>query len=146
MKTDAESPNAQPFADRARRMALAGEVARFTLVGIFNTAFCLSILFLLHDRLDVPPWLASAVGYGLATIVSFLLNKFWTFGKVAQSGKYQFVWFVALNVVNGILFSTLVFFLEPPLGIGPASLVSTAFTMCSSFVGQRLFVFGKRSK
>src|SRR3546814_11937675 len=89
-----------------RRRAIIGEIIRFGIAGVLNTSWCLAILFVLHEKLHVNLWLASFTGYAVATVHSFLLNKYWTFSGDHQTrGAAQFIAFVALNIAGSAMFS-----------------------------------------
>jgi putative flippase GtrA len=64
---------------------LAARAIKFGLVGVCNTVFGLSVIFLCKavGMADVP---ANVAGYACGLILSFQLNKTWTFG---DSGKMQ---------------------------------------------------------
>jgi putative flippase GtrA len=57
---------------------------RFGLVGLFNTAFGLSVIFMGKALLGLTDLPANLLGYGLGLLASFVLNRRWTFG---DSGK-----------------------------------------------------------
>lgn len=121
---------------------LLREIIRFGIAGVMNTGWCLAILFVLHKKFHVDLWVASYTGYAIATVHSFLLNKYWTFsGEHQNKAHAQFVAFVVLNVIGSTIFSTGVNFLTPLIGLAVASLVSTVVTMVFNFVGARMLVF-----
>lgn len=127
---------------RLRDHPLLREIIRFGIAGVMNTGWCLAILFVLHEKFHVDLWVASYTGYAIATVHSFLLNKYWTFsGEHRNKGHTQFVAFVVLNVIGSTIFSTGVNLLTPLIGLAAASLVSTVVTMVFNFIGARMLVF-----
>lgn len=54
---------------------------RFVIVGIINTVFGTAIMFLLYNLASFGYWGSSAVSYILGSILSFFLNKSFTFGN-----------------------------------------------------------------
>jgi putative flippase GtrA len=52
---------------------------KFVLVGIINTIFGTAIMFLLYNLAGLGYWGSSAVSYILASVLSFALNKSFTF-------------------------------------------------------------------
>jgi len=52
---------------------------KFLAVGVANTIIGLSIIFALYNLLHFDYRLANVIGYAIAFINSFILNKFWTF-------------------------------------------------------------------
>jgi putative flippase GtrA len=61
-----------------RHIPLA-EMIRYGLVGLVNTAVCLSAIFVSMHVIGLPYALANAIGYALGLIASFLLNRRFTF-------------------------------------------------------------------
>lgn len=55
--------------------------ARFLLVGIANTALGYGTILLLHYTLGASPILANAVGYFFGTLLSYTLNRAYTFAS-----------------------------------------------------------------
>lgn len=66
-----------------------GQFFRFASVGIINTVLGMAIMFCLYNVFGVSYWLSSAVNYTSVSILSYILNKKFTFrhsGKVFESG------------------------------------------------------------
>ena len=55
------------------------KLLKFILVGVVNTLFSAAIMFLLYNLADFGYWGSSAVSYVLGSILSFFLNKYFTF-------------------------------------------------------------------
>ncbi len=127
--------------DPGRRRLIA-QFARFGVVGVANTAMCYAVLFLLHDRLELPVWLASAVGYGVATVQSFLLNRAWTFAgtRRAQVAR-QATTFIAVNVICGLVFVGLNSLLITIVPLAAATVLAMTVIVVLSFTLNRLLVF-----
>lgn len=58
---------------------LAREMIRFALIGILATVIHYSILFGLVHGADVLPIIATTVGYAVSLVVSYVLNRRFTF-------------------------------------------------------------------
>lgn len=69
---------------------------RFLLVGVINTIVGCGTMFLLYNLAGCSYWLSSAANYVLGGIVSFFLNKYFTFESGAWSWRQ--VWRFTLNV------------------------------------------------
>ena len=69
---------------------------RFLLVGVINTIVGCGTMFLLYNLAGCSYWLSSAANYVLGGIVSFFLNKYFTFESRAWSWRQ--VWRFTLNV------------------------------------------------
>lgn len=66
---------------------------RFLLVGGFNTLVGSATMFLLYNLAGCSYWFSSAANYAAGSIVSFFLNKYFTFQNHGHSWK-QFGKFV----------------------------------------------------
>jgi putative flippase GtrA len=53
---------------------------RFIVVGVINTIVGGALIFLLYNIVEIGYWLSSMVSYVLISILSFILNKYFTFG------------------------------------------------------------------
>lgn len=62
---------------------------KFIIVGVINTVTGMAIMFGLYNLAGASYWVSSAANYILVSILSFVLNKRFTFrhdGKVVESG------------------------------------------------------------
>ena len=62
---------------------------RFLLVGVINTVFGSIVMFSLYNLFHVDYWISSASNYVLASLLSFFLNKYYTFHQKQWS---LFIW------------------------------------------------------
>lgn len=60
---------------------------KFLLVGAFNTLIGCGTMFLLYNLAGCSYWLSSAANYVVGSVVSFFLNKYFTFQNHEQSPK-----------------------------------------------------------
>ena len=56
------------------------KLLKFIIVGIINTITGSAIMFFLYNLANFSYWLSSAANYVLVSILSFFLNKYFTFG------------------------------------------------------------------
>ena len=54
-------------------------LSRFIIVGVVNTLFGMGLMFVLYNVFHVSYWWSSAANYFFGSILSFILNKFYTF-------------------------------------------------------------------
>ena len=128
-------------------------ILRFVLVGVVNTLVGMAIMFGLYNLAHCSYWRSSACNYILTSILSFFLNKYFTFRNQEKS-VVQAVRF-AVNIAACYL---LAYGLAKPLCIwllGRASQtvrdnVSMLVGMCLftalNYLGQRFFAFASRSR
>ena len=69
---------------------------KFLLVGVVNTIVGTGLMFLLYNVFSVSYWVSSAANYIVGSIVSYFLNKYFTFQNQEKSWKQVLVF--ALNI------------------------------------------------
>lgn len=128
-----------------RAPGVATQALRFAIVGVLNTATTLAIIAALREVVGAPVWLASAIGYGVGTVQSYLLNRSWTFGSRGGGVPVaaQFSRFVAVNVVLGLVFSALNDVLARQFTLVAATLLTMLVVVPMSFLAMRTLVFGR---
>lgn len=121
---------------------------KFLLVGLLNTLVGNGLTFLLYNLTDLGYWPSSAIGYVLASVMSYFLNSHFTF-KVKDAGWRTAVRF-ALNIAVCYL---LAYGFAKPLARailsgqseGVRDNVAMLFGMCLftglNYLGQRFFAF-----
>lgn len=57
---------------------------RFILVGLINTVFGTAVMFVAYNAFELSYWVSSALNYILASILSYFLNKHYTFRSKAR--------------------------------------------------------------
>ena len=57
------------------------QAAKFLLVGVGNTAIDYVLFFVFFSLLDLDKNLAQVLSMGIAMANSYLVNRYWTFGK-----------------------------------------------------------------
>ena len=94
------------------RERIAGQLLRFIIVGLVNTAVDLVAFYLLGLIPGMPDVAAKAISYILGILNSFVWNKYWTFGaRRSARGRREFTVFFSVNVppllVNVVVFTVL---------------------------------------
>lgn len=128
---------------------------RFGLVGVANTLFGAAIMFVLYNVFGVSYWISSACNYIFGSILSYFLNKYFTFRDKAKG------WRQVLRFAIGIALCYLVAYgLAQPLVstlLGSLDLSVTArdniamvtgmvLFVCFNYLTQRFFTFRKEKK
>lgn len=117
------------------------QALRFAIVGAIATAVHYAILIVLVELADVAPVIATTIGYGVGIVVSFTLNRRYTFA-VPDAPAARFVKFALLYAIgaflNGLVMSAL-------MGAGApyllAQIGATALVLIWNFAGARYLVF-----
>lgn len=125
---------------------------KFIWVGVINTLAGTAIMFGLYNLAGCSYWISSAANYFFASILSYWLNKRFTFGyrgHVLQSG-IRFA--LNIGVCYGIAYGAARPLAEQILAQSPLSLrenAAMAAGMCIftglNYIGQRFFVFGEKT-
>ncbi len=117
---------------------------KFVLVGVINTLVGTAVMFLFYNLLHLNYWVSSASNYIVGSIVSYFLNKYFTFKNSERSLRQ-----VLIFVLNISLCYFLAYGIAKPL----ASFILTAAPQSikenvAMLVGMGLFVvlnyFGQR--
>ncbi len=124
------------------------KLLKFLLVGVINTLVGTAIMFGLYNLAGASYWLASAANYVLTSILSFFLNKYFTF-RTQGSSRREVVRF-ALNIAVCYL---LAYGLAKPFVLwvltdanaalrdNAAMLVGMCLFTGFNYLGQRFFAF-----
>lgn len=124
------------------------KLLKFVAVGVVNTLVGTAIMFGLYNLAGCSYWLSSAANYTLTSILSFFLNKFFTFRNRQKSpaqvlrfaGNILVCYLVAYGVAKPVVMWAL-------NGAGKslqenvAMLVGMCLFTGLNYLGQRLFVF-----
>ena len=85
------------MADSPRRPF--GQLIRFGLVGSFNTVLDFVLLFTFVYGLSLNTYLGNILSTGICLVVSYFLNKRWTF-RSGEGSRPQFVRFLVVTLVG----------------------------------------------
>jgi len=121
---------------------------KFILVGIINTIVGSAIMFALYNAAHVSYWLSSACNYCLTSVLSFFLNKYFTFGVKQWSAFMVFTFIMTIAIAYltayGIAQPAMNYFLQnSPQKIRENAALFTGMCLFTglNYLGQRLVVF-----
>ena len=129
------------------------QALRFGLVGIANTSIGLIAIYAVLYYFSTNPAIANAIGYAIGMVVSFILNRTWTFRDRQSITNVlpRYIFIVAISYLINllvVLVGTYHFGVGPYLiqffGIGVYTL--SMFCGCRWFVFQRHFHSGTHFK
>jgi len=134
------------------RQLLNKEILTFLVVGVVNTLFGTAIMFVLYNVFGCSYWVSSFCDYFFGSILSYFLNKHFTFHY--QGTDWQSILKFALNIVVCYLIA---YSLALPLTRhvlqdmhfsktiveNIAMLVGTVLFMVINYIGQKFFAFRK---
>lgn len=125
-----------------------GSVGRFVLVGAFNTLIGSAIMFGLFNLAGCSYWVSSAANYIFTSILSFFLNKYFTFKNNEKSAVqvvrfavnvavcYVTAYVIAKPLVYSLLANSSDFIRD-----NGALLTGMIIFTCLNYIGQRFFAF-----
>ena len=126
---------------------------KFILVGVVNTLVGTGVMFLLYNVFHTGYWIASASNYVVGSIVSYLLNKYFTFQHKERS------WGVVLKFILNITLCYLIAYslakpavrvifqsFSKPVQENLAMLAGMGLFIILNYFGQRFLVFRKREE
>lgn len=123
-------------------------VFRFLLVGLVNTLFGTAIMFVFYNVFHFGYWFSSASNYVLVSILSYFLNKNYTFRSPVRGWRpflrfachislcYLLAYGIAKPLMNVLLSGA-----SQVLRENAAMLTGMGFFVLINYFGQRFFVF-----
>ncbi len=148
-----------------------GQLLRFLLVGVSNTLVDLIVTRLLQGGFGLLTtavvltyYIPKVVGYACGVLNSYLLNSAWTFRAERRRDAREIGSFLLVNLMTLGLSLLLMFLLRDVCGLAAwwtglvgteglgrivtgeffCTLLSTGICLLVNFIGNKLFVFGKR--
>ena len=124
---------------------------KFILVGIVNTLVGTGVMFLLYNVFHTGYWIASVSNYIVGSVVSYFLNKYFTF-----QNKEKSVRMVILFILNISICYLLAYGLAKPCAMAllsgvsqgiqenVAMLIGMGLFIILNYFGQRFLVFKKK--
>lgn len=132
------------------KFKLDGTVIRFIIVGVINTLFGTAIMFVFYNVFHLSYWVSSASNYFFGSILSYFLNKSFTFkyGKTDFKSIFRFTVniLVCYLLAYGIAKPVMRYFLSG-FSVSVQENVSMVLGMVLfvglNYLGQRFFAFKK---
>lgn len=126
---------------------------KFVLVGVVNTLVGTGVMFLLYNVFHTGYWIASASNYVVGSIVSYLLNKYFTFQHKEKSFKVVMKFIINITVCYLIAYglakpAALLIFqgLSKTTQENLAMLAGMGLFILLNYFGQRFLVFTKKDQ
>lgn len=126
---------------------------KFLLVGVVNTLVGTSVMFVSYNVLGLGYWVSSAANYVIGSVVSYFLNKYFTFQNRERSAKMivSFVinislcYLIAYGAAKPLVYRAMKRF---PLEMrdNGAMLVGMCLFVGLNYLGQRFLVFRKKEE
>ena len=119
---------------------------KFSLIGLANTGLQYIVFLVLYRLFGVYYLAASAIGYCVGMVNSFVLNKFWTFQSLKSRSGIEFMKFTMVNGVALLINLGVLEILVSGFRIRPehGQVVAIGFSTVANFFGNKLWTFRKR--
>jgi putative flippase GtrA len=123
---------------------------KFIIVGLINTIAGSGLMFVMYNVFNVGYWISSASNYIFGSILSFFLNKYWTFNVqkwslfivVAFVLNIAIAYFIAYKMARVVIHLLLADYSEI-LRDNTAMLAGICLFTGLNYLGQRFIVFRK---
>ena len=122
--------------------SILSELVKFGFVGIFNTIICICFIFLLMLWMEFNPYISNIIGYSIAVLNSYVMNKAWTFSskKPLQATLPKFILIFFLCYAFQLMFLHICL-QQLRIDDSLAQLLAMVIYTISSFVGHKLYSF-----
>lgn len=126
---------------------------KFIWVGVINTLVGTAVMFLCYNLLHFGYWPSSAANYIVGSVVSYFLNKYFTFKDNSKSGKQILRFVVNITICYLIAYGAakpfVLWVLKDSTKViqdNLSMLVGMGLFVILNYLGQRLVVFKKDEK
>ena len=132
------------------KFKLDGTVIRFIIVGVINTLFGTAIMFVFYNVFHLSYWISSASNYFFGSILSYFLNKSFTFkyGKADFKSIFRFTvnilvcYLLAYGIAKPVMRMILSGYSQS-IQENVSMLLGMVLFVGLNFLGQRFFAFKK---
>lgn len=121
---------------------------RFIIVGVINTLFGTAIMFVFYNVFGLSYWLSSASNYFFGSILSYFLNKYFTFQYKKRDWKVVGRFVLNISVCYLIAYGAAKPLVRALLSGASATIQENVAMLCGmclfvalNYLGQRFFAF-----
>ncbi len=135
------------------KFKLDGTVIRFIIVGVINTLFGTAIMFVFYNVFHLSYWISSASNYFFGSILSYFLNKSFTFkyGKTDFKSIFRFTvnilvcYLLAYGIAKPVMRWALSGY-SVTVQENVSMVLGMVLFVALNYLGQRFFAFKKDSE
>ena len=135
------------------KFKLDGTVIRFIVVGVINTLFGTAIMFVFYNVFHLSYWISSASNYFFGSILSYFLNKSFTFkyGKADFKSIFRFTvnilvcYLLAYGIAKPVMRWALSGY-SVTVQENVSMVLGMVLFVALNYLGQRFFAFKKDSE
>ncbi len=124
---------------------------KFILVGVANTLFGTAIMFIFYNVFGLSYWISSASNYIFGSILSYFLNKYFTFQSKKQSPAEILKFIVSISICYLIAYGAakplirlILSGFSTTIQDNIAMLAGMGIFVILNYISQRFFVFKEK--
>ena len=124
---------------------------KFVIVGAVNTVFGTGIMFVFYNVFHLSYWVSSASNYVFGSILSYILNRFFTFRNKENVAKTLPMFVLNISICYLLAYGMAKPFMAWALSELPKNVQENAAMLAAmclfvglNYIGQRLIVFKNR--
>ena len=121
---------------------------KFILVGVVNTIIGTGTMFIFYNFLGFSYWVSSASNYIVGSVVSYFLNKYFTFKNAKKSLKQLICFIINISVCYFLAYGLAKPFVRFLMAEYPvktqenfAMMIGMGIFVITNYIGQKMFVF-----
>ena len=73
---------------------------KFLTVGLSGMTIDFSITYICKERLAIPKYISNSLGFSIAAISNFFLNKHFTYQRNNSDVSTEFYWFIGISIIS----------------------------------------------
>ena len=81
---------------------------KFLAVGLSGMIIDFSITFICKEKLKFNKYIANSLGFSIAAISNFLLNRHYTFNSNNPDVSTEFYWFMGISIISLFIYNGIV--------------------------------------
>ena len=127
------------------------QIIKFIMVGFGNTIIGMAAIFIFYNLCGFGYWLASGLGFGVGSIWSYFLNKYFTFQNKEKSLKLVVKFIINITVCYAVAYGVakpltikILSGMAPVIQDNVAMLVGMGLFVILNYFGQRFLIFNKK--
>ena len=117
--------------------------AKFAAVGLLGMSIDFFFTWLCKEKLKINKFLANAIGFSLAVVNNYILNRIWTFSSKNPQIVEQFLYFLGISSIGLALNSTFLYLFHQKLKLNFyfSKLLAIGIVFIWNFTANLLFTF-----
>ena len=116
---------------------------KFGIVGFSGLSIDFLTTWVCKEKVEINKYVANSLGFVLATVNNFFLNRFWTFEEAGEASVEQFFTYLGVSVIGLLMNNLIIVGLNDKLKINfyVAKLTAVFIVVIWNFVGNYFVTF-----